>query len=108
MTNELSDDLKKQASDLAEAAGERIAGVRDAATAMAEDAGRAIRPAINVARARAERAAGRAQEMADDTYRRGKSAVKDLAANVRGDTLLAIVAAFTVGYSLSLLLHGRK
>jgi hypothetical protein len=108
MSNERSDDFKKQASTLADAAQERMAGVRDSAAAMVEEAGRTVRPAINVARARAEHAVGQAQEMADDTYQRGKSAVQGLAENVRGDALLGAVAAFAVGYGLSLLLHGRK
>ncbi len=103
-----NDDLKQQASDVAEAARDGISDMTDAAATMVSDARRAARPAIKMVRAQAERAAGRVQEVADDTYRRGKSVGRSLAGSVRSDTLVTAAAAFALGCGLSYFLRSRK
>jgi hypothetical protein len=102
-----AENLSERAKDAVEAAVSSASTVRDAASSAAYDVKRAAGPAYEAARRQAGELGARAQDLAEDTYRRGREAATTIGRQVQSDPLVAALAAFAIGYGLSYFLHGR-
>jgi ElaB/YqjD/DUF883 family membrane-anchored ribosome-binding protein len=101
-------DYGKTAADAADAALAGVRTVRDSASAMADEARQAAGPIIDTVRERAQQFGAQAHEIADEAYEHGRIAVRAVNRQVEEQPLLAVLAAFAIGYGISYLLHGQR
>jgi ElaB/YqjD/DUF883 family membrane-anchored ribosome-binding protein len=101
-------DYGKTAADAAEAAAAGVKAVHDSVSSMADEARQAAGPIIDTVRDRAQQLGAQAHELADDAYQHGRTAVRAVNRQVEEQPLLAVLAAFAIGYGVSYLLHAQR
>jgi ElaB/YqjD/DUF883 family membrane-anchored ribosome-binding protein len=110
----LAEKARDKAAELSDIAQDTITAVRegakttkDRASSVLNDAAEAAEPMIEKVGEQAQRIGAKAKDYADEAYQRGKVAADQVGEWSRNAPLMSLVAAFGVGYVLSMLVHGR-